>query len=66
MGKIHYTNSGLRENGTFSVNIPSVELVKQTDYRGLVSQSGVQSGSGLGPRTSTDKTVARKNSQFKT
>ena len=27
MNKIHYTNAGIKENGTFSVNIPSVEMV---------------------------------------
>lgn len=37
MGKVHYTNTGIRENGTFSVNIPSVDIVKETDYCGLVS-----------------------------
>lgn len=37
MGKMHYTSKGIRENRTFSVNIPSIELVKQTDYCGLVS-----------------------------
>jgi flavin reductase (DIM6/NTAB) family NADH-FMN oxidoreductase RutF len=37
INKIHYTNNGIRENGTFSVNIPSAELVKETDYCGLVS-----------------------------
>lgn len=37
MGKQHYTNEGIRENGTFSVNIPSAAIVKQTDYCGLVS-----------------------------
>jgi len=37
MGKTHYTNIGIKENGTFSVNIPSVALVKETDYCGLVS-----------------------------
>jgi flavin reductase (DIM6/NTAB) family NADH-FMN oxidoreductase RutF len=37
MGKIHYTNAGIKSNGTFSVNIPSVELVRETDYCGLVS-----------------------------
>jgi flavin reductase (DIM6/NTAB) family NADH-FMN oxidoreductase RutF len=37
MGKTHYTNEGIRENGTFSVNIPSTSLVKETDYCGLVS-----------------------------
>jgi flavin reductase (DIM6/NTAB) family NADH-FMN oxidoreductase RutF len=33
----HYTNAGIKENGTFSLNIPSTKLVKETDYCGLVS-----------------------------
>lgn len=37
MAKVHYTNAGIKRNGTFSVNIPSVKLVKETDYCGLVS-----------------------------
>jgi flavin reductase (DIM6/NTAB) family NADH-FMN oxidoreductase RutF len=37
MGKAHHTNAGIRKNGTFSVNIPSVKMVKETDYCGLVS-----------------------------
>jgi len=37
MAKAHYTNIGIKENGTFSVNIPSVDMVKETDYCGLVS-----------------------------
>ena len=37
INKAHFTNSGIRENRTFSVNIPSERLVKQTDYCGLVS-----------------------------
>ena len=37
MNKMHYTNAGITENRTFSVNIPSAELVKETDYCGLVS-----------------------------
>jgi flavin reductase (DIM6/NTAB) family NADH-FMN oxidoreductase RutF len=37
LGKSHYTTIGIKENGTFSVNIPSAELVKITDYCGLVS-----------------------------
>ena len=37
MNKVHCTNVGIKENGTFSVNIPSVHMVKQTDYCGLVS-----------------------------
>jgi flavin reductase (DIM6/NTAB) family NADH-FMN oxidoreductase RutF len=37
MNKNHYTNAGIKENGTFSVNIPSVKMVEKTDYCGLVS-----------------------------
>jgi flavin reductase (DIM6/NTAB) family NADH-FMN oxidoreductase RutF len=37
MGKSHYTNAGIKENKTFSVNIPSERMVKDTDYCGLVS-----------------------------
>jgi flavin reductase (DIM6/NTAB) family NADH-FMN oxidoreductase RutF len=37
MSKVHYTNAGIKENGTFSVNIPSTKLVRETDCCGLVS-----------------------------
>jgi len=37
MNKNHYTNQGIRENKTFSVNIPSAKLVKETDFCGLTS-----------------------------
>ncbi|MBU1205917.1 MAG: flavin reductase family protein [Proteobacteria bacterium] len=37
LNKIHYTNAGIKENGTFSVNIPSVPMIQVTDYCGLVS-----------------------------
>jgi len=33
----HYTNIGIKENGYFGVNIPSVEQMKETDYVGIVS-----------------------------
>jgi flavin reductase (DIM6/NTAB) family NADH-FMN oxidoreductase RutF len=33
----HYTNKGIEENKAFSVNIPDVSLVAETDYCGLVS-----------------------------
>ncbi len=36
-----YTLKGTRQNMTFSVNIPSVDLVKETDCCGLVSGSKV-------------------------
>jgi flavin reductase (DIM6/NTAB) family NADH-FMN oxidoreductase RutF len=35
--KAHYTNAGIKENGYFSVNLPSKDLVQKTDYIGLVS-----------------------------
>jgi flavin reductase (DIM6/NTAB) family NADH-FMN oxidoreductase RutF len=44
MNKIHHTNAGIKENGTFSVNIPPVEMVKITDYCGLVSGKNVDKG----------------------
>jgi len=37
MAKPHYTNAGIKENKVFSVNIPSENLVVETDYVGLVS-----------------------------
>jgi flavin reductase (DIM6/NTAB) family NADH-FMN oxidoreductase RutF len=37
MSKAHHTNIGIKSNGTFSVNIPSVKMVKETDHCGLVS-----------------------------
>jgi len=33
----HYTTKGVREAGFFSVNLPSPDLVTQTDYCGIVS-----------------------------
>ena len=35
--KQHYTTQGIKENQSFSMNIPSAELVKATDYCGTVS-----------------------------
>ena len=37
MGKAHFTNAGIKANGTFSINIPSEKMIKKTDYCGLVS-----------------------------
>jgi flavin reductase (DIM6/NTAB) family NADH-FMN oxidoreductase RutF len=37
MAKAHYTNAGIKENGTFSINLPSAAMVRETDYCGLVS-----------------------------
>jgi len=33
----HYTNEGVLENGTYSVNVPSTDLLAVTDYCGMVS-----------------------------
>jgi flavin reductase (DIM6/NTAB) family NADH-FMN oxidoreductase RutF len=32
-----YSLKGIRQNGTFSINIPSVEYINETDYCGMVS-----------------------------
>ena len=37
MGKRHYTNAGIKTNKSFSVNIPSENLMAETDYVGLVT-----------------------------
>ena len=37
LGKVHYTNAGIKKNRAFSVNLPSEDLVVETDYVGMVS-----------------------------
>ena len=37
INKHHYSAGGIRENETFSINIPSKDMMKETDYCGLVS-----------------------------
>ena len=37
LNKAHYTNAGIRQNGAFSVNIPSADMVRATDYCGIYS-----------------------------
>ncbi|TLN07188.1 flavin reductase family protein, partial [bacterium] len=41
LGKSHHTTRGIREHGEFGVSVPGVELLKATDYAGLVSGSRV-------------------------
>jgi flavin reductase (DIM6/NTAB) family NADH-FMN oxidoreductase RutF len=41
INKTHYTNAGIKENGYFSVNIPSKNLINETDYVGIVSGKDV-------------------------
>jgi len=37
INKAHYTPEGILENQTFSVNVPSADMIEKTDYCGLVS-----------------------------
>ncbi len=37
LGKGHHTNPGIRENGAFSVCLPSADMVEKTDYCGIVT-----------------------------
>ena len=37
IAKNHFTPRGVAENKTFSINIPSADLVEKTDYCGIVS-----------------------------
>ncbi len=37
MNKVHYTNAGIKENKTFSVCIPSENLMVETDYCGIMT-----------------------------
>ena len=37
LNKAHYTNQGIKDNKTFSVNLPSENMMKATDYCGIVS-----------------------------
>ncbi|MFX1309652.1 MAG: flavin reductase family protein [Promethearchaeota archaeon] len=41
MSKKHYTNSGVKENRSFSINIPTSDMVVVTDYCGLHSGAKV-------------------------
>jgi len=44
LAKKHYTNIGIRETHSFSVNIPPAGLVRETDYCGLVSGRDADKG----------------------
>ena len=37
MGKVHYTNAGIKDTGTFSVCLPNESLVVETDYCGIMT-----------------------------
>jgi flavin reductase (DIM6/NTAB) family NADH-FMN oxidoreductase RutF len=44
LNRNHYTCSGIKENKTFSINVPSAEMLKVTDYCGIVSGKDVDKG----------------------
>ncbi|MFH0803013.1 MAG: flavin reductase family protein [bacterium] len=44
INKAHYTNAGILEHKTFSVNFPSLNQIEVTDYCGLVSGRDVNKG----------------------
>jgi len=37
LGKVHYSNAGINENKTFSICLPSEDLMIRTDYCGLMT-----------------------------
>ena len=37
LGKIHYSNAGIKENRAFSICLPSEDLIVETDYCGIVT-----------------------------
>ena len=37
MGKIHYSNQGIKANRALSINLPSADLLEKVDYVGMVS-----------------------------
>ena len=37
LGKIHYTNQGIKQSQCFSINIPSEAMLRKVDYVGIVS-----------------------------
>jgi flavin reductase (DIM6/NTAB) family NADH-FMN oxidoreductase RutF len=40
-GQDHYTNKGILEHGTFSINFPTTQLLEKTDYCGIASGNDV-------------------------
>ena len=41
LGKTHYTNTGIHQNRSFSVNVPGMDLLEKVDYCGLVSGKNI-------------------------
>jgi len=41
VGRHHYTPTAIKQNKSFSVNVPSRSIVEETDYCGIVSGESV-------------------------
>ena len=37
MNKKHYTAVGIKQNNSFSINIPKAEMIEKTDFCGIIS-----------------------------
>ncbi|MDQ7826106.1 MAG: flavin reductase family protein [Candidatus Eremiobacteraeota bacterium] len=37
LGKVHHTNKGIKEHRQFGLSIPSLDLIREVDYTGIVS-----------------------------
>jgi flavin reductase (DIM6/NTAB) family NADH-FMN oxidoreductase RutF len=57
INKARYTEKGIMENGTFSVNIPAAKNAVETDYCGLVSGKEVEKASVFETRYGKLKTA---------
>jgi len=44
MDRSRFTNQGIIENGTFSVNVPTCDMIVETDYCGFVFGKKVDKG----------------------
>lgn len=61
INKVHYTPEGIQENQTFSVNVPSVDMIEKTDYCGLVSGRDVDKSKLFNVSYGTTKTAPMIN-----
>ena len=43
--KSHYSNTGIKENKSFSINIPNTRMVNEADYLGMNSGDSVDKAS---------------------
>jgi flavin reductase (DIM6/NTAB) family NADH-FMN oxidoreductase RutF len=44
LGRVHYTNPGIRDTGAFSICLPSEDLMVETDYCGIMTGKNTDKG----------------------